>query len=61
MRINALRGDIHGYDVDMAYLMQAKPFNAVAYCAATMQRHAAVAELDGLLAEKQPQPQREEI
>lgn len=60
-RIAGLRSDIHGYDVDMAYIFQAKPFDARAYCLVTAMRHAAAAELAELLAQKQQQPQQEEV
>lgn len=61
-RICGLRSDIYGYDVDMAYLFKAVPFDARAYCLIAAMRHADAAELSKLLAEKQqPQPQQEEV
>ncbi len=59
-RISILRGDIHGYDVDMGYLFKSDPFDARAYCVAAARRRAAAYELAELLAEKQKQPQGEE-
>lgn len=55
VRIAGLRGDIHGYDVDMAYLLKAAPFDARTYCQLAAQRHAAADELAELLAGKHPQ------
>lgn len=59
LHISALCGDIHGYDVDMAYMLEAPAFNAQAYAVIAYRRAQAIAQLNELMTQEKKQSIRE--